>query len=236
MSSKVPNVQLINQCNEISSIKGNLEFKSMSSNNTHFGTLTNDNEVIFEWKNEMNQQIGLSVSFDSALNCYNILLPQDFSIIIDCYYNNEFLLIQLSDELSKIAYSIESIQPTQTKIKSIIKGTNAFIYMPNMIRIIQYFHYFHQLLQLKQFKQLICRFRCHYCNKPQYLCDNIYQMFQLSISPDAQIYQKTNLTYSDSYSFRTVNVYYNYWSYSQVDSISQQYIFQDDGRISFLRI
>ncbi|CAD8131388.1 unnamed protein product [Paramecium sonneborni] len=121
----------------------------MSSNNTHFGTLTNDNEVIFEWKNEMNQQIGLSVSFDSALNCYNILLSQNFTIVIDCYYNNEFLLIQLSDEQSKIAYSIESIQPTQTKIKSIIKGTNVLYYMPNMIRIIQYFYYFHQLFVIK---------------------------------------------------------------------------------------
>ncbi|CAD8111330.1 unnamed protein product [Paramecium sonneborni] len=74
MHPEVPNVEFINQCEKIYQTKGN-QFKSMSSNSTHFGTLTNKNEVIiYEWKNSMIQQFGQSVPIDPLFNCFNINL------------------------------------------------------------------------------------------------------------------------------------------------------------------
>ncbi|CAD8130969.1 unnamed protein product [Paramecium sonneborni] len=149
MHPQVPNVQLINQCKKISQIKGN-QFKSMSSNTTHFGTLTNNNEVIiYEWKNQRIQQIGQYVPIDSSFNCYNILLSKDFSILIDCYYNNEFFLIQLIDEQSIITYQIEAIAPTKTKIQSLQMEQMLLQYMHNILKIIQYYLYFHYLFLIK---------------------------------------------------------------------------------------
>ncbi|CAD8181341.1 unnamed protein product [Paramecium octaurelia] len=105
MHPQVPNVQLKNQ---VFRTKGN-KFISLSSNNTHFGTLSNNNEVvIYQWKNQIIQQVGQSVHIESSFNCFNINLSKDFSILIDCYYNDEFILIQLIDSQSIIAYSIQS--------------------------------------------------------------------------------------------------------------------------------
>ncbi|CAD8130482.1 unnamed protein product [Paramecium sonneborni] len=217
---QVPNVQLINQCEEICSIKG-YQFKSMSSNNTHFGTLTNDNQVIiYEWKNQMIQQIGQSMSIDSSFNCFNINLSFDFSILVDCYYNNEFFIIQITNEQSIIAYQIQSFQPTKTKIQSIINGTNAFIVYA------QYFNNYSILSLLSSSFQNLSSlnnqfvdFDCTTTISPNIYAITSQVIFQLSISPDAQFQQKTNFTTFDFHYFNTISVYYNLWTYSQCDQI-----------------
>ncbi|CAD8130683.1 unnamed protein product [Paramecium sonneborni] len=104
--------------------------------------------------------------------------------------------------------------------------------MPNMIRIIQYFYYFHQLFVIKVvqiinlsipmslLQQALIFMRQNLIRCSNYLYLQMLKFIKKLIQP-----------ISDSYSFRTVNVYNNYWSYSQFDSIYLQYIFQDYGGI-----
>ncbi|CAD8182543.1 unnamed protein product [Paramecium octaurelia] len=69
---QIPNVQVMNQCEEIFQTQVN-EFKSMSSNNAHFINLSYENEVImYEWKNQIIEQVGESVKIDSSLNFLNL--------------------------------------------------------------------------------------------------------------------------------------------------------------------
>ncbi|CAD8204851.1 unnamed protein product [Paramecium pentaurelia] len=214
--TQVPNVQVINQCEEIYSTQGN-QFISISSNNTHFGTLTNNNEVIiYEWKNSMIQQIGSSIKINSSFNCFNIDLSSYFSILVDCFYNNEFILIQFIDGQLIDVYHIQSSVPTQTKIQSIINETNPFIVYA------QYFQNY----------SILTLFSSNFCNQsslnyqfvdfditikinPHIYAITSQEIFQLSISPNSQFNQISNFSQDGMSNFNTINVYYNFQSYSQ---------------------
>ncbi|CAD8062881.1 unnamed protein product [Paramecium primaurelia] len=217
---QVPNVQLINQCEEIYRTKGN-QFISTSSNNTHFGTLSNNNEIIiYEWKNQMIQQVGVSVLIDPLYNCYNIDLFQNQTILVDCYYNNEVLLIQIIDSQSIIAYQIKSNLPTSTKIQSILNGTNTFIVYA------QYFKKYSILTLFSSSFQNLSSLNNQFIDFdiPITISPNIYaitsqELFQLQISPDSQFNFVYNFSYNNMRNFKTINVYYDFQSASQCDQI-----------------
>ncbi|CAD8117473.1 unnamed protein product [Paramecium primaurelia] len=227
---QVPNVQVINQCEEIYSTQGN-QFISISSNNTHFGTLTNNNEVIiYEWKNSMIQQIGSSIKINSSFNCFNIDLSSYFSILVDCYYNNEFILIQFIDGQLIDVYHIQSSVPTQTKIQSIINETNPFIV---------YAQYFQNYSILTLFSSNFCNqsslnyqfvdFDITITINPHIYAITSQEIFQLSISPNSQFNQISNFSQDGMSNFNTINVYYNFQSYSQCDQI---YLIDSNGQIA----
>ncbi|CAD8130363.1 unnamed protein product [Paramecium sonneborni] len=92
---QVPNVEFINQQEEISRTKG-------------------------IWKNQKIQQLGSTVTIDSQFTCFNINLSSLQKFLIDCYQNYEFVLIQLMDEQSILAHSIQSTNTFATFIIIII--------------------------------------------------------------------------------------------------------------------
>ncbi|CAD8129460.1 unnamed protein product [Paramecium sonneborni] len=214
---QVPNVQIINQSEEISITKGD-QFISMSSNNTHFFTLSNKNTGrMYEWKNQNIQQVGSNVTINSSFNCFNINLSQYFSILIDCYSNNEFLLIQLIDKQQQIAYQKQSSIPTSTKIQT--------IYMPNILRNIQYFRYsqlFQNLGSLNQYQ--FADFDIPITISPNIYAITNQEIFQLSISSDSTFNNKYRFTSTGMNNFTIINAFYNFLSYSQCDQIKLLYI------------
>ncbi|CAD8192570.1 unnamed protein product [Paramecium octaurelia] len=216
----VPNVQIMNLCEEIYQIQGN-QFISMSSNNTHFGTLSFQNEVyIYQWKDQLFEQVGESVKIDASFSCFNINLSYDFKILIDCYQNNQLLFIQIMEAQSIIAYSIQSSSPSSTKIQSIINGTNAFIV---------YAQYFENYSILSLFSSQFVN-ESSLTNQfvdfdiPLTISPNIYiitnqVLFQLTISSDSQLCLKNQFSYNDMNNFTCINVYYDLQIFSQCDQI-----------------
>ncbi|CAD8123450.1 unnamed protein product [Paramecium sonneborni] len=233
INPKIQNIQVINQCDKIFEKKGD-QFKSISSNNTHFGTLSNDNEVIiYEWKNQMIQQVGLStMKIDSQYNCFNINLSLGFTILVDCYYNNEFFLFQLIDAQAIVAYSITSSLPNQTKIQSIVNSTNNFIvyaqYFMKYSILSLFSSQFQNLSSIN--RELIVDFDIPITISPNIYAITSNKIFQLSISPDSQFYQKSEkLTIpEDDGNFKTINAFYNLWSYSQCDHLQLSYLLKQE--------
>ncbi|CAK92236.1 unnamed protein product (macronuclear) [Paramecium tetraurelia] len=221
---QIPNVQIMNQCEEISQTQGN-KFKSMSSNNTHFITLSYENEVtLYEWKNQMIEQIGESVTINSSFNCFSINLYGDFSILADCYQNNEFLLIQFKDEQSIIAYQSQSSMPTSTKMQSIINGTSAFLVYA------QYFEEYSILslfsssfLNQSSLNNQFIDFDITNTISPNIYAITSQEIFQISISPQSQFYLKSTFSQEDLTSFTIINVYFDLTIYSQCDQILLMY-------------
>ncbi|CAK92264.1 unnamed protein product (macronuclear) [Paramecium tetraurelia] len=209
---QIPNVQVMNQYEEIYRKKGN-KFKSISSNNTHFSTLSYENEVQFyEWKDQILEKIGESVIIDSSFNCFTINLSQHFSILVDCYQNNEFLLIQLMDKQSKnCLLNIIIYAQRQPKYNQLLMEQIILQYMPNILKIIRYFHQFHHHFKI-QVAQIIN------------LLILIYQLQQLLIfmqlpPKNSQFYFKANFSQQNLNNITSINAYYNFWSYSQCDFV-----------------
>ncbi|CAD8214849.1 unnamed protein product [Paramecium pentaurelia] len=225
MHPQIPNVQLINQCEEIYQIQGQ-QFISMSSNNTHFSTLSNNNEIIiYEWKNQMIQQVGVSVLIDPLYNCFNIDLFLNQTILVDCYYNNELLLIQIIDSQSIIAYQIQSNLPTSTKIQSIVNGTNIFIVYAQYFKKYSILTLFSSSFQnLSSLNNQFIDFDIPITISPNIYAITFQNILQLSISQDYQFNLIYNFSYDGMSNFKTINVFYNLWSYSQCDQISLIYL------------
>ncbi|CAD8168770.1 unnamed protein product [Paramecium pentaurelia] len=232
IDTKVPYVQLLNIYEEIYQIQGD-QFISMSQNETHFCTLSNENVIIiYEWNNQMIQQVGSPVIIDSSFNCFNINLFENFSILVDCYQNNEFFFIQLMNEQPKIAYSIPSSIPTQTKMQSIINETNAFIVYA------QYFEDYSILtlfsssfLNQSSLNQQFVDFDIPNKISPNIYLITIQEIFMLSISSDSHFILISNLSqdnmcqYCDYQitNFTNIIVFYDLWTYSQCDQIQLLY-------------
>ncbi|CAD8214106.1 unnamed protein product [Paramecium octaurelia] len=233
INPQVPFIKVVNVFEEIYHTQGN-QFRSISSNNTHFVGLSNENEIImYEWKNQIMNQIGESVTINSIFKCFNINLSQRFSILIDCYQNNEFILIQLKDTQSTIAYSMQSSIPTSTKMYSIINGTNHFIVYG------QFFENYSMLSLISSsfINQSNINNQFVDFDIPITISPNIYaitssELLQISISSDSQFYKKSNFTSSFYlFNFTFVNAYYNLRSYNQCDQI----ILSSEYQIAFLR-
>ncbi|CAD8089861.1 unnamed protein product [Paramecium sonneborni] len=227
---KIQNIQVINQCEEIFKTQGN-QFRSISSNNTHFGTLSNDNEVIiYQWKNQMIKKVGSStMKIDSQFYCFNINLSFWFSILIDCYYNNEFILFQLIDQQQIIAYSVQSFLPNQTKMQSILNGTNTFLvyaqYFQNYSILSLFSSQFKNLSSIN--KELFVDFDIPITISPNIYAITSNMIFQMAISLDSQFYYKS-IQLDIQGVFTTINVYYNLWSYSQCDQIQLSYVLNQE--------
>ncbi|CAD8119129.1 unnamed protein product [Paramecium sonneborni] len=232
MDHQVPNVQLINSCEEIFRTKGD-QFISVSSNNTHFCTLSNQNIVtLYEWKNQKIQQFGSTVTINTLFKCFNIILSQHFSILVDCYLNDELFLIQLQDEQQQIVFSMQSSLPTSTKIQSIMMGTNAFLVYAQYFENYSILSLFtQQFLNSSSLQDQFIDF-----DIPLTISPNIYvitgeMIFQLTITQDQKFYQKSNFTQKGMSNFIMINAYYNYWSYAQCDQIVLLY-FQYTSNLS----
>ncbi|CAD8130376.1 unnamed protein product [Paramecium sonneborni] len=123
----IENIQIMHQFQEIYNISGN-QFKSLSSNNTHYVALSLNNEItIYEWKNKVIEQIGSTLKINPSYNCFSIHLSIQFNILLDCYQNNYFYLVNINDFEYNIVYSSSSSEPIRTKLQSIINGNNTYI-------------------------------------------------------------------------------------------------------------
>ncbi|CAD8189805.1 unnamed protein product [Paramecium octaurelia] len=227
---QVPNVQIMNQCEEIYRLKGN-QLISLSSNTTHFSTLSIGNKIImYEWKNKILQQVGESVNIDNSFNCFNINLSKFFSIIVDCYKQNELFLIQLMDTQSIIAYQIQSYEPNSTKIQSIINGTNAFIIYAQYFEMYSILSLFSSFFvnQSSLYNQFV-DFDIPITISPKIYVMTLKEILQLSISSESQFYQEYN--YSIPFFLHpviSINAYYDLRTFPQCDQIalisSQNYV------------
>ncbi|CAK79299.1 unnamed protein product (macronuclear) [Paramecium tetraurelia] len=223
---QIPNVKLLNQCEEIQREKGN-QFISMSSNYTHFSTLAKQNEItLYQWKNSKFQQVGESLTIDASFNCFNINLSENFAILVDCYQNKQFFLIQFIDGQQIIAYKIQSTVPTSTKIQSIVNGTNAFIVYA------QYFKKYSIISLLTSQFQNSSSLNNQFVDFdiPNTISPNIYaitssEIYQLQISPDSQYYIQYQFSQSSMNNFNAISAFYNIWTYSQCDQIQLSYLY-----------
>ncbi|CAD8070488.1 unnamed protein product [Paramecium sonneborni] len=212
---------IIDLTSKISEIQGQ-QFKSLSSNNTHFAALSYENEVvIYKWKDQIMQQVGQSVSIDSKYNCFNINLFMDFWILFDCYMDNQLYLMKFIDGKSIIVNQSKSLMPISTKLQSIINETNPFIVYAQY-----YQHYSIISLLSAQFQNL------SYLNNQfidfdapiNTISPNIYisaqqQILQYSISIDSTF--QLTFSFHNQYftNFSIISVFYNYQTYPQYDNI-----------------
>ncbi|CAD8121194.1 unnamed protein product [Paramecium sonneborni] len=143
----------------------------------------------------------------------------NFSILIDCYQNNELFLIQIKDEQQKIAYFISSSIPASTKIQSILNGPNPFLVYAQYV---EKYSIFSLLSSSFQNQSSLNQYQFIDFDIPITITPNIYaithkQIFQLSISSDSTFSYKYNFNSTSMSNFTIINAFYNFWSYSQCD-------------------
>ncbi|CAD8114825.1 unnamed protein product [Paramecium sonneborni] len=123
----IPIIEITNTLNPISSIDG-YEFTSISSNCTHFATLTTKNQlIIYEWKNFQMLEYGYIFNINTDFNCYNINLYTEYNILLDCYAYNHFYLVAFMNSTFNIVYSIRANEPNSSKIYRIYNDQKLFI-------------------------------------------------------------------------------------------------------------
>ncbi|CAD8081015.1 unnamed protein product [Paramecium primaurelia] len=101
---------------------------SLASNNTHFFTLSQENEVfIYEWKNQIIHQINnlflLILHLNTQIQIYFQVLK--FYLIVTRIANYSFL--QIIDTQPKIVNQSQSFLPISAKINTIVNGSNTFL-------------------------------------------------------------------------------------------------------------
>ncbi|CAD8148240.1 unnamed protein product [Paramecium pentaurelia] len=98
-------------------------------------------------------------------------------------------------------------------------------YMTNMLRIMQYFSLFQsQFLNLSGLINQFVDFDIPNIISPNICSINSQEIFQLSISSYSQFYLKYNFSQDNMIDFTSINVYYNFQSYSLCDQIKLAYI------------
>ncbi|CAD8214851.1 unnamed protein product [Paramecium pentaurelia] len=228
----IENIQIKNQFQEIDLIFGD-QFKSLSSNNTHFAGLTFENEIkIYKWENQVMRQIGQSLKIDNQFNCFNIDISSNNRILFDCYQNEQLYLMNLSDSQYNIVYSNNSSMPIKTKLQSIVNGTNIYI-------IYAQYYQNNSILSLfsNKYENLTC-WNNNFLdfNIPIKIDPYIYvltqqQILQFSISSNYTFELQYNFTQDNITNFITIHSYYNYFTYSQCDQIFVQSEFEESFTI-----
>ncbi|CAD8082048.1 unnamed protein product [Paramecium primaurelia] len=228
----IENIQIKNQFQEIDLIFGD-QFKSLSSNNTHFAGLTFENEIkIYNWENQVMRQIGQSLNIDNQFNCFNIDISSNNRILFDCYQNEQLYLMNLSDSQYNIVYSNNSSMPIKTKLQSIVNGTNIYI-------IYAQYYQNNSILSLfsNKYENLTC-WNNNFLdfNIPIKIDPYIYvltqqQILQFSISSNYTFELQYNFTQDNITNFITIHSYYNYFTYSQCDQIFVQSEFEESFTI-----
>ncbi|CAD8177007.1 unnamed protein product [Paramecium pentaurelia] len=220
LNSQVPYVDLINTLQETYLTEGE-NFKSISSNITHFAALTYNNQVIiYEWINEILKQVGQTLNIDSSINCFSINLFLDSSILVDCYNNEQFSLMNIINAQSIIVYQAESYMPNSTEIQSIVNGTKNFIIYTQYFQnysIISLFS--EQFDNLSSFNSTFIDFDISNRINPYIYAINQQEIFQFYISEDYKFVQISNNTFIWCLKFTIINAYYNSKSFSQCDQI-----------------
>ncbi|CAD8130448.1 unnamed protein product [Paramecium sonneborni] len=123
----IPIMEITNALNPISQIDG-YEFTSISSNYTHFATLTTKNQlIIYEWKFFQMLEYGYIFNINTDLNCYNINLFAEYNILLDCYAYNHFYLVAFINSTFIVVYSIRANEPNSSKMQSIYNDEKLFI-------------------------------------------------------------------------------------------------------------
>ncbi|CAD8182483.1 unnamed protein product [Paramecium octaurelia] len=173
---------------------------------------------------KMKQLCMKSVTIDSSLNCFNINLSGDFSILVDCYQNDEFLLIQFKNEQSIIAYQSQSSIPTSTKIQSIVNGTNAFVVYAQYFENYSVLSLFSSSFQNQStLNNQFIDFDITNTISPSIYAITSQEIFQISISPQSQFYITSTFSEEDITNFTNINVYIDLSIYSQCDQILLAY-------------
>ncbi|CAD8199112.1 unnamed protein product [Paramecium octaurelia] len=148
-SPRIGNVDIIHQFQEMNSIRGN-QYKSLSSNNSHFGTLSMENEVIiYKWDDQTLQQIGSSVYIDSSYNCFNIHLSAFLIFwLIAIKMSN---LIYLLCKINNIIVNIHGNHLCLLKLNSYLQQVIIILilFMLSIITITLCSHYFHISMQIQ---------------------------------------------------------------------------------------
>ncbi|CAD8199142.1 unnamed protein product [Paramecium octaurelia] len=221
---RIGNVDVINQFQEMNSIIGN-QYKSLSSNNTHFGTLSMENEVIiYKWDDQTLQQIGSSVYIDSSYNCFNIHLFAFFDILVDCYQDDQFNLLIVYDQQYHSKYSWQSSLPIKTKFLSMVSDNNTYIiyaqyyYNYSMLSLFS-----HQYANLTQWNNNFVDFDIPIRINPYIYILTQQQILQCTISSNQAFQLQYNFTSPNISNFISINLYYNIQTYSQCDQILLQY-------------
>ncbi|CAD8143761.1 unnamed protein product [Paramecium pentaurelia] len=154
MQPQIPNVQLINQCEEICRKKGN-QFISMSSNKTHFGTLSKNNEVIiYKWKYQRficdNQSFVQLFQYQFVFKL-STQFRQIAIITMNSYQFKQYIHNQ------NLLFQYDQIYLLQLKYDQLQKEQILLLYMPYIFRIIQqlYFYHHHFLIQIAQINNLL---------------------------------------------------------------------------------
>ncbi|CAD8125440.1 unnamed protein product [Paramecium sonneborni] len=214
----IPNIQLKNAFTKISQIDG-YEFQSISSNQTHFATITKENYVIlYEWNNFNIQQYGQRLSIKKEYQCYNIIMIADINILLDCYAEDHFYLLNLMNTSFNIVYSIQTKKPISSKMQAIYNESELFLI---------YAQYYQNLSVLTLFSSQYDNLTS-YQNEfiqidiPQRENPYIYILFGQSIS---QFIITQNYTFYETSNFmlkraaQYFQVYYDYQILSQCDQL-----------------
>ncbi|CAD8203702.1 unnamed protein product [Paramecium pentaurelia] len=216
----VPNVQITNAFNEIEHIEGQ-EFISVSSNQTHFVTITQENHVIlYEWKNLNFQQYGQVVEIEKKYKCYNIILFADIDVLIDCYAEEHFYLLQLMNTNFQIVYSISAKKPIKSQMQGIYNESKTFLiyaqYYQNLSIITLFSSQFKNLTFYQdQFIQIAIPLR----KNPFIYILYKQQISQFIIFQNDTFVQIQQQYFYDEAEAEIFQVYYNYQVYSSCDQL-----------------
>ncbi|CAD8114073.1 unnamed protein product [Paramecium sonneborni] len=228
----IPNVQVVNAITKQTQIEGH-DFKSLSSNQTHFATITQENNVIlYKWQNfsiHQNEQI---FTIKESYHCNNIILFTDIDILLDCYAEQNFYLFKLINNNLIVVYTIEAKEPIKTKMYQIFDQSKTFLiyaqYYYNQSILTLFSSQFQNLTSLQsQFIQISIPLR----ENP-----NIYILFQQSIS---QLSITQNYTfeltaqYHSELIYKLFQVYYNYQTSSQCDQLDVLVQGEEQNYVSF---
>ncbi|CAD8117539.1 unnamed protein product [Paramecium primaurelia] len=223
----VPNVQITNAFNEIIQIEGH-EFISVSSNQTHFATITKDYYIIlYQWKNLNIQQQGQGVKIEKIYKCYNIVFFADIDILLDCYTEGHFHLLQLMNTSFEIVYSIQANKPIKSQMQGIYNESKPFLiyaqYYQNISIITLFSSQFKNLTFYQdQFIQIAIPLRE---NPFIYILEqSIIKLFIISQNNTFELIAPFDLGFYGKVD--NFQVYYNYQIYFQCDQILVNYYYK----------
>ncbi|CAD8100390.1 unnamed protein product [Paramecium sonneborni] len=219
-------IKAINAFAEVTQIKGQV-FSSLSSNLTHFLTITEKQQIIiYNWKNSIIQQIGNTIQLPGQYKCFNsIFLLNMNAYLLDCYTSKSFVLLKMIDNQFTEIYQVTSQIPITTTLqKYIVDSLNYTLYA-------QHFKTYSVLtLFSSEFKNQTCWEDKFVDFDVSFQGNNfIYVLtssivYQIIISQQQQFEFIANYTEKlIHYEYNIFSVYYNYEQTAQCDIIIIEY-------------
>ncbi|CAD8112496.1 unnamed protein product [Paramecium sonneborni] len=236
---QVPFITINNAVEKISSLQG-INFKSLSSNESHFLTISTDDQIqLYEWKNQLMSLIEPSINIEDLGLCYTATFSFEPNYyIVDCYENNQLNILQFGDQMNLIYQNptVFLMLPIKTNFKLYQIGDQ------NYIIYVQYFQNYSILtLFSKEFQNLtywIDQFIdfdvANQGSKLIYVLTT-QSLIQLQISQDIQFVDLTTYLDNNMYDqYQSFSIYYNYQYQASCDQIiikQENYISQFQGYV-----